>query len=253
MLLAEGAGHCDRLLCTYHGWQYGLDGRLVAAPFMGRTDGFSRSEVSLPSLRVELWHDFVFVTYAAQPPPLAPRLRGIEPLLAPYGLDQLRLTPKPRAAREFAFNWKVFMEGSLECYHCDYLHPGQHDCAPTRLSEPDLLPADPGAIVLRVGTTHPDASFVPPDYRCQFPPLPGLDAEGRHRMQWIVVLPNLLISCYPDGVRAASCSPWAPAAPGSPPGPSFRLRCWPTTGSRPAGRRSWRPSCRSSSRTSTRA
>jgi phenylpropionate dioxygenase-like ring-hydroxylating dioxygenase large terminal subunit len=199
MLVAEGAGSCERFLCVYHGWQYDLTGRLVSAPFMGQTTGFDRGEQSMPQLPVEVWKNFIFVTYQPAPSPLAEQLADLEPIVAPYGIDTAVTTPL--TGNDFAFNWKVFMEGALECYHCDFLHPGQHDCAPARNTLPEALPDHDKAIVLTVETTHPDASFVPPDYRIMFPPLPGLSAGDRARMHWIVVLPNLLIACYPDSLR----------------------------------------------------
>jgi len=35
------------LQCPYHGWTYDLEGRLVGAPLMDRTDGFQKEDYSL--------------------------------------------------------------------------------------------------------------------------------------------------------------------------------------------------------------
>jgi phenylpropionate dioxygenase-like ring-hydroxylating dioxygenase large terminal subunit len=207
MLVAEGRGNAKRLTCRYHGWAYALDGRLVSAPGMGQTPDFSRSPYGLPQLSVEVWKNFVFVNYDSQAAALAPRLAELEALLSPYDIEGLSPCPILRADREFASNWKLFLEGSLECYHCDSLHPVQHDPAPTRNTSSDLLPGHPAAIGLRVKTTHQDASFVPPLYKSLFPPLPGLSSVERTRMQWVMVLPNLVLSCYPDSVRGGFLLP----------------------------------------------
>ncbi len=37
-----GNGNCSRMRCRFHFWTYGLDGRLLAAPSMGRTPGFDQ-------------------------------------------------------------------------------------------------------------------------------------------------------------------------------------------------------------------
>jgi phenylpropionate dioxygenase-like ring-hydroxylating dioxygenase large terminal subunit len=200
MVFAEQSGTCKYFTCNYHGWRYSLAGKLVAAPNMGRTAGFDRSSVHLPQIPVDVWQGFIFVTLASeQPEPVAQRFGELDALLAGYAPATLVAVPPRRA--EFPFNWKLYMQGAMECYHCSYLHPGQHDCAPTRNTQPELLPDHPYAIVVTVRTTHADASFVPPDYTIQFPPLPELSSEDRGTMRWLGILPNLLVSCFPDSVK----------------------------------------------------
>ena len=45
--------------CPYHGWSYGLDGRLVGAPHMD--DSFRREEYPLHSVQADEWDGFVFL------------------------------------------------------------------------------------------------------------------------------------------------------------------------------------------------
>ena len=58
--------------------------------------------------------------------PLAPRLAAIEPIVGPYGLEDLRGEFLRDPAYHFDFdapwNWKAYSEGQAECYHCDKLH-----------------------------------------------------------------------------------------------------------------------------------
>jgi phenylpropionate dioxygenase-like ring-hydroxylating dioxygenase large terminal subunit len=205
MLLADKPGNCDRLVCQYHGWQYDLTGQLVGAPAMGRAEGFDPTQIALPQLAVDLWKGFIFLTFRSEPPPVADALLDLEPIIGGYGLEEL--TSVPPASTEFAYNWKVFMENAMECYHCTYLHPEQHDCAPSRNTQPERLPDHPAVVVVSVTTTHPDASFVPPDYTVCFPPLEGLSVAQRHEMHWIGVLPNLLLGFYPDSVQFVTLLP----------------------------------------------
>jgi phenylpropionate dioxygenase-like ring-hydroxylating dioxygenase large terminal subunit len=200
MVLAEGAGHCDRLLvCPYHGWSYDLRGGLVGAPDMGRTRGFDKRQVRLPSLRVEIWKGFIFTNYKQDAEPLAPQLVAVEPIIENYRIDTLRFTHP--SSYPFEANWKVLMENGIECYHCSRLHRGYHDCAPSHNQLPEPLPDHERVIVTQVRTTHRDAAFTPPTFRALFPVLPGLTDVERHRMTWVAVLPNVLLSLQSDNVH----------------------------------------------------
>ena len=48
----EKKGNDRRFVCAYHGWVYGTDGRLVAAPLMEGSLGFDRARCGLPQYRL---------------------------------------------------------------------------------------------------------------------------------------------------------------------------------------------------------
>src|ERR687886_523281 len=54
-------GNARRLQCRYHGWTYGLDGRLTGAPRCRLEPGFDKSELGLQPVAVDVWRDLVFV------------------------------------------------------------------------------------------------------------------------------------------------------------------------------------------------
>src|SRR3954463_7992063 len=58
---AEGCGSRKLFRCAYHGWTYGLDGRLLNAPEMEGTGNFCMEEFALHPVRVEEWEGQVFV------------------------------------------------------------------------------------------------------------------------------------------------------------------------------------------------
>ena len=51
------------LRCPLHFWTYDFQGRLAGAPRMGDAEAVRRlrQTVRLPTLRLELWHGFIFV------------------------------------------------------------------------------------------------------------------------------------------------------------------------------------------------
>ena len=209
MVLAEGTGHCDRLLtCPYHGWSYDLRGDLVGAPDMGRTRGFDKRRIRLPSLRAEVWKGFIFANYAQDAEPLATQLAAVEPIIEHYRMDNLQFTHP--SSYTFDANWKILMENGIECYHCSRLHRGYHDCAPSHNQLPEPLPEHKSVIVTQVRTTHRDAAFTPPTFKALFPVLPDLTEDERHRMTWVAILPNVLLSLQSDNVHYFLLTPTGP-------------------------------------------
>ncbi len=85
MQVADGEGNCTKFTCPYHQWSYDLNGRLLGAPAMERTEDFDKKDFALPALEVELWQGFVFVNFDLDAAPLAPTLAQYEPYL-----EQLR-------------------------------------------------------------------------------------------------------------------------------------------------------------------
>ena len=210
MIIAEGAGTCDKLLvCPYHNWSYDMRGKLVGAPDMSKTRDFDRSRISLPALKTEIWHGFIFGTYDQKAEPLGPRMKEFEPYLENFDLDSLELLQA--YSYTYDANWKLGLENGLECYHCSRLHRNTLACMPSRNSILDPLPhSDPG-LVIQVKATHKDATMTPPDYKALFPVLPKLTDDERHLFTLVAVLPSLVLSCGVDSVHYFSSFPMGPA------------------------------------------
>lgn len=111
----------SRLRCQYHGWHYGLDGHLLAAPEMVGAEGFDKAAVRLPEIAVALWQGLVFVSLAADPLPIETLLAGIAERIAPYDLTVLQ--GSGFQTYEVACNWKVYIDNYAEGYHLPYVHP----------------------------------------------------------------------------------------------------------------------------------
>lgn len=131
-LIADGSGNRRRLVCPYHHWSYDTRGRLVATPGMADRKDFVRAECRLPQFACARWQGFVFVSLAADPPPLAPLLAGLEPLIGPYHMEEMTL--KFLADEAWETNWKCLVENFMEGYHLTPLHRETlHPVNPTRL------------------------------------------------------------------------------------------------------------------------
>lgn len=121
--IAAGHGNCGTLRCPYHGWTYGLDGRLLGQPEFEGVQDWDRSAVSLPGFRVDTWGPFVFVNLGASGPPLADVLGDIPQNVNQLGCDLGRLQYFGRRDYVIDCNWKLYIDNYLEGYHVPAAHP----------------------------------------------------------------------------------------------------------------------------------
>ncbi|MBE7375707.1 aromatic ring-hydroxylating oxygenase subunit alpha [Pseudomonas lopnurensis] len=198
MLVAEGHGNTKAFLCPYHHWAYDLNGELIGAPEMQRTENFQRKDFCLPTLQVELWQGFIFVNFDPAAAPLGPRLTKVDEVLTNYDLTNAQ-GPRPEPGPRYPWNWKVMMENNNDGYHANRLHHGPlHDFAPSALARfPKDLPEDTAGYYRTNGTLHPDASFNPTQ-RAVLPVFPQLSEEERGRFLFVNLPPTLSLVLTSD-------------------------------------------------------
>jgi len=199
MLLAEGHGNTRNLLCQYHHWCFGLDGKLIGAPAMDRAKGFDKSKICLPEFKVESWLGFIFINFDRNAEPLSPRLAALAEALQNYRLPELEgAFPDPPA--RFPWNWKVMMENNNDGYHANKLHAGPlHNIVPSHLSVFPDLPENTAGYFRYNGTQHKDAAFNP-THRALMPVFPGLTEEERNRFIFANVPPTLSLVVMNDQI-----------------------------------------------------
>ncbi|MFI5119890.1 MAG: aromatic ring-hydroxylating dioxygenase subunit alpha [Thermoanaerobaculia bacterium] len=119
--VSSGAGSCRVLRCGYHGWTYGLDGRLLATPEFEGVEDFRREDVRLPGFSVAAWIGLVFANLDARASALAATLDDLGSRLETDGLGSMRFAFR----REWTLNcnWKVYVDNYLEGYHIPVVHP----------------------------------------------------------------------------------------------------------------------------------
>ncbi|MGH7818275.1 MAG: aromatic ring-hydroxylating oxygenase subunit alpha, partial [Candidatus Binatia bacterium] len=115
--LATGAGCQKAFVCRYHGWTYGLDGRLRHVPHEHGFPGLDKATRGLVAVKSVEAQGVVFVTQEAPELPGA-NLDEVPPLIPPG--HRLLATGE----QEVPVNWKVLVEGFLEGYHIRSTHPG---------------------------------------------------------------------------------------------------------------------------------
>ena len=119
-LLEEGTGPCGaRIVCPYHGWSYGQDGRLLIAPRFG--ESLDADETALLPVRVEAWRGCLFVCVDPAAPDFESWLGPLPELCASYPQTESfdyhgSFTVEGRA------NWKTYCDNTVEGYHLPFVH-----------------------------------------------------------------------------------------------------------------------------------
>jgi glycine betaine catabolism A len=112
-------GRAARLMCPYHQWTYGLDGKLLAARSMA--EDFDKADHGLNPVALENIGGLIFVCMADSPPPMTQVKADISEQIAAYDLENLKVAVQDDYIEDA--NWKLVMENNRECYHCDAGHP----------------------------------------------------------------------------------------------------------------------------------
>ncbi len=84
MRLVDGKGQAKKFTCPYHAWTYNLDGDLIAAPYMDRTDCFNKVDIKLPHVRTEVHMGWIYVSLSPDIAPVAEMLAPLGEVVAPY-------------------------------------------------------------------------------------------------------------------------------------------------------------------------
>jgi len=185
--IALGSGCKNVLRCQYHGWTYTLDGRLIGTPDVEGVELFDRSMMGMVPLQVDIWENFIFVTFDPKSEPLAAYLGKIPEQARGFQFTGLQLAER----RDYIIkcNWKVYVDNYLEGYHIPIAHPGlmreidysryrtdtfryySQQFAPIRA----MKPSDAGERYYAPGTGLQEALYF-----------------------WI--FPNLMLNIYPDNI-----------------------------------------------------
>jgi len=125
LLLAGDGPACTKgFHCAFHGWRYGLDGRMTDIPYRERFDRGVIGDPRLTSLkpfRVASFAGWFWFTLDDDAPGLEEYLGPLVPRLASYRMERAHVVDYKTF--EFACNWKTVFDAFNESYHFQTLHP----------------------------------------------------------------------------------------------------------------------------------
>ena len=206
--VADGAkGNCGRrLVCPYHAWSYGLDGRLRAVP---RRQGFDHLDLAahgLAPVEHEVFLGFVFIRFAPGLPSVAEMMAPYRAELEPHRLETLvphgRVTLRPRNV-----NWKTIADNYADALHITVAHPGL-----TRLFG-DSYGVEAAEWVDRLWGSlreRPSDNWSERNYQTLLPAVNELPPERRRQWTYLKLWPNVAFDIYPDQVDFMQFIPVTP-------------------------------------------
>ncbi|AQA03029.1 hypothetical protein BVC93_11955 [Mycobacterium sp. MS1601] len=217
-LAAEGRDHqgcvnSRRMVCPYHNWQFGLDGRLVAAPSMTETVPVKqlRETIQLPQIRCEVFHGLIFINFDDNAAALAPTVARMDEELSTFGLAELVALPAQIFPNQ-QWNWKIHHDNALEPYHTSYVHRGVHEAAPAKNARfYEFNPGD-GQVMHPTYLLDENAGLASTDGKRTTPIIPGLTDEQRKRVMFASIPPMLFSILQPTFVQLTMLHPTGPGS-----------------------------------------
>ena len=202
-LVDQPCSNKRQIVCPYHAWAYGLDGKLNATPnFRGpgvrERVAFEPGQQDLVEVRSAVWNHVVMVNLSGDAMPLDEWSQSLDRRWSCYDFDNT-LAGKD-VFYDIGANWKLTLENFLESYHLPVVHPGLNAYSP--LSEHRVLVEDRvmGQISL---------DYRPDDSGRGLPRFADLPAERQSRAEYLLLFPSLMLSVTPDHDRVTLVNPVA--------------------------------------------
>jgi phenylpropionate dioxygenase-like ring-hydroxylating dioxygenase large terminal subunit len=120
LLTHEARGSDPHFRCQYHGWEYTAEGKTARIPEAACFRPFDRQNARLRKYRSDCCGELVFVSLADDGTSLREYLGPFYTTCCEYFAFPYRQSWKCQF--DYAANWKVVVENSLESYHIPCLH-----------------------------------------------------------------------------------------------------------------------------------
>ena len=121
-LLSGDGKRKKRIVCPYHAWSYGLDGKLIQAPHTDQLQDFDPAEFALKPVRLANCAGLLFANldgnagdFETEYPGLAQTLTDSLPAVESFGIAY-------QFDFDIAANWKIVVDNFSEGYHIPVAH-----------------------------------------------------------------------------------------------------------------------------------
>ena len=211
----EGRFKNGRIICPYHTWAYGLDGKLLATPFRVESDDFDPGDYPLYDVAVDTWKGFIFVCLDEYPSQTLEQALGEEAKeVESWPLEDMVIVHEEVTVLDC--NWKIFWENYNECYHCPRIHPELCKVVPLYAEgiqgyydRPGWEPKDDkdnGEPSVAEGMTTWTADGI-----SALPELKGLDEKKKAKgMNFATLLGSMYVVVHPQYARSVRLRPLGP-------------------------------------------
>lgn len=138
-------GNTPSFVCQYHGWEFGMDGELLA---VSMPRGYNEGELDFKSLglvsakKVESYRGIIFASLLSVPDiSLDEKLRGVKEYIDMYmdfsPVGEVIVGNSGVNKHYYNANWKIQTEGSVEGYHAPVTHATAFDIMIRKMGMPD--------------------------------------------------------------------------------------------------------------------
>jgi phenylpropionate dioxygenase-like ring-hydroxylating dioxygenase large terminal subunit len=206
--LLDGArGKCrGAIVCPYHAWSYGYDGRLNAVPSREHFGDLNSVRVGLAPVELEIFLGFVFVRHSPGGPTVAQMMAPYRQELEDYRLPEM--VPLGRVTlRSRAVNWKNVGDNYADALHITVAHPGL-----TRLFGRSYGGEARDWVDKMWGDLRdePSANLSERLYQKYLPDAAHLPPGRRRAWNYYKLWPNIAFDVYPDQIDFMQFIPVSP-------------------------------------------
>ncbi|MXO71109.1 aromatic ring-hydroxylating oxygenase subunit alpha [Alteraurantiacibacter buctensis] len=206
-LLDGESGNCGgRVTCPYHAWSFGLDGKLLAVPFIEEYENFEKADFGLFPLEHAVSHGFVYIRFENGGQSLDEFLAPIEEEMGLYRFGAMEpLVPIRSRVREV--NWKNACDNYVDALHVRVAHPGLNSL----VRDTYRLTIDRGVdkIFAEAGAGKSAHASVTA-YREVLPRVDHLPEERQQMWTYYRLFPGLMFDVYPDQIDFMQFIPLTP-------------------------------------------
>jgi phenylpropionate dioxygenase-like ring-hydroxylating dioxygenase large terminal subunit len=206
-LLDGTSGKCKgAIVCPYHAWSYGYDGRLNTVPFREKFPSLDLSRTGLARLEAEVFLGFVFVRQQPGGPSVAEMMAPYRAELEPYRFPDLKALGRV-TLRSRAVNWKNVGDNYSDALHITVAHPGL-----TRLFGRSYAAEAETWVDKMWGDmrAEPSSNLSERLYQKYLPDSPHLPQERQRTWAYYKLWPNTAFDVYPDQVDFMQFIPVSP-------------------------------------------
>lgn len=190
------------IMCPYHAWTYGLDGRLMAARNMQDVEDFDKSQWPLNQMALATWEGFIFINLAPKPEPFEKAFAPLIGRFAKWHISELRVARS--ITYDLRCNWKLIFQNYSECYHCPLVHPALDKLTPAESGRNDL---SEGPFLGGYMTLRSNGMSMTMSGKSQIPPLGEVSGEELNHVYYYTIFPSMLMSLEPDYVMVHHIQP----------------------------------------------